>query len=298
MAVIGYRQIIDGDGVSGSYGESHVYKRAWMIQVDDPTTSRQLIAQAPGVGYGTAHPDQADCKAMSFDCSPADRSGLWWTLSVSYKRPDPAQTPDPATGFPKPVWSASGSNSTHPAYKDKDGATICNSAGDPLEGLEKEENDYSITLTKSYADVSWWTDAQSKSNTVNSDTWGGSAARTWKCSFRGAQKKTLTFTLSGTTANIDYWEVSWEFTYRADTWAIKPWDIGYQQLCTSDGTPSSSGTLRRPVLGQDGKAVKQPVALASGVAKAAGQKPDVINSGAGAKIYSETAFTSYFGTPS
>jgi hypothetical protein len=47
------------------------------------------------------------------------------------------------------------------------------------------------------------------------------------------------------------------------------------------------------VLGDDKKPVRQPVALNSGVAKAAGQKPDVLNF----RAYKETAFT-VFGTPS
>lgn len=312
MAVIGWRELAKGSGVSGKFGESNTYTRVFLVRVDNPGTSKTAISSAPGVVYGSAHPDQSNCKAMEFECSHGDDVGLWWTLTVRYYIPPPEKVPD-ETGLPKASWAAQGGTSTGPAYEDVHGASIVNSAGDPLEGIERENDDISWTLTKSYQDTSWDSIRLAKSNTVNSTTWNGGAAGTWKCNFRGAQKKDITqkSTTGGgadlgngtyspatpTETKLSYWEVHWEFRYRAGGWASKPWDVGFNELCDSSGAASTSGTLRKAVLGKDGKAVKQPVALANGVAKAAGQAPDIANDGDGFDIYQSTSFAD-FGTPS
>ena len=312
MAVMGYREIAKGSGVSGKFGESNTYTRAFLVRVDHPATSKVQIASAPGVVYGAAHPHQGNCKAMEFDCSLSDDVGLWWTVTVRYYIPPPEATPD-ENGLPKDSWAASGGTSTGPAYEEIDGDTIVNSAGDPLEGIERENDDISWTLTKAYEDMSWNTDRLAKSNTLNTGSWNGGAAGKWKVSFRGAQKKEITqkTTTGGgasqedgtyspataTESKLSYWEVHWEFRYRREGWNAKPWDVGFNEKCDDSGNATTSGTKRKAIVGKDGKAVKQPVALASGVAKAAGQKPDIANGGNGFEIYEKTSFSS-FGEPS
>jgi hypothetical protein len=249
---------------------------------------------------------------MEFDCSHSDDVGLWWTLTVKYYIP-PADKNPKEDGIPEDHWAASGGTSTGPVYKDTYGADIVNSASDPLEGIERENDDISWTLTRCYTDLSWSDQRLSHSNTLNLSFWAGGGAGKWKVNFRGASKKKATHkqTTGGgasledgtyspatpTEIELDYWEVNWEFRFRRDGWDAKPWDVGFNQLCTSDGTPSSSGTERRAVLGKDGKAVKQPVALSGGVAKAAGSRPDIANGGQGFRIYSRASF-GIFGEPS
>lgn len=299
MAVVGWRETVKGSGVSGRYGESNTYKRAFLVRVDHPATSKVAICRAPGVVYGAPHPDQPDCRAMEFDCSMSDDVGLWWTVSVSYYMPPPEQVPT-ESGLPADAWAASGGTSTAPAFEDRDGDAITNSAGDPLEGLEKENDDISWTLTKCYEDTSWNTIRLAQSNTVNAFTWNGGPAGTWKVNFRGASKKSITNTTttgggaspqdgsnapaSGSEDKLEYWETSWEFRYRSGGWALKPWDVGFNELVSGE---------RQAVVGADGKSVKQPVALNSdGTAKAAGQEPDVI----AFDVYSTSDFAT-FGSP-
>jgi hypothetical protein len=293
MAVVTKDEVISGTGLSGKYGETFVFTRKWRIRVDDPKTSKVIISRAPGVTFGAAHPDFSDHKAMEFDLSDEDGVGMFWILVVKYYIPPKENTPDATTGMPKDDWRATGSTNSVPAFVDKDGETICNSASDPIEGLEIEASDFGLTLTKCYADTSWVSLAQTRSNAVNSDTWNGSAARTWKAEFRGAVKKEMTVSATSGSATKPYWETSWEFRYRADTWDLKPWDVGFNQLVTSDGTPSSSGTKRAAILGADKKPVKQPVALSSGVAVAAGTKPTALSF----RAYKEATFAA-FGVPS
>jgi hypothetical protein len=292
MSVVSCLEIARGTGVSGKYGETFTFTRKWIIRVDSPTTSRVKISQAASVLFGDGYPDFTSHKAMEFDLTEESGDGMIWGLVVRYYIPPVENTPDPSTGIPKDCWSGAGSSTSIPVFKDKDGVLVVNSAGDPLEGAERESSEFSLTLTKCYSDLSWSPIAKSRSNTVNASSWNGSAARTWKASFRSANKKEAT--VSGSSSDTKpYWEVTWEFHYREETWDYKPWDVGFNQLVDSSGSPATGGTSRAAILGADKKPVKAPVALSNGVAKAAGQKPDAL----AFRLYQETDF-SVFGNPS
>ena len=295
MAVVACIETPRGTGVSGKFGESFTFTRRWIVRVDSPTTSRVAISRAAGVRFGDAYPDFPSHVAMEFDLTDESGDGMAWGLTVRYYVPPFENRPNPDTGLPKDCWSAGGSGTTIPVYQDKDGNALKNTAGDPLEGAERESSEFVLTLTKCYADLSWSALAKSHANTVNDAAWNGSFARDWKCSFRSAQKKEMSVTAApdAATSTLVYWEVTWEFHYRAEGWIYRPWDVGFNQLVASDGTPSSTGTRRAAILGADKKPVKSPVALASGVAKTPGQAPDSLTF----YLYPESDF-SVFGTPS
>lgn len=295
MSVVGYAEIAQGTSVSGKYGESLRLTRKFLIRVDDPTTSKASISAAPGVAWGDAHPDVAACKAMEFELSPSDDVAMFWVHTVTYYVPPALRNPG-GNGVPDDAWEASGGTSTVPAFVDKNGDTIVNSADDPMEGLEREESEFSWTLTKFYTDDSWADDARDFSNTVNSQGWAGGDERTWKCEFKSATKRVIT-PVDPTVAEVECVETKWEFRYDPTTWNIKPWDVGFMQKVDANGDPNSFGTERATIKGSDGKPVKQPVALENGIAKAAGQKPDVINGGDGVEVYETNDFGNTFGDP-
>jgi hypothetical protein len=266
------------------------------------------IRAAPGVAYMAEHPDDASCKALEFDVRPEGDSGLLYKMRVRYYAPPPDSESENNEGEPGqiegimkyPVWGASSSVTSGPCFEHYpnggDNATketICNSAGDPLEGLEKEQAGARLTLTQYYANHAGWRGLQRDyTNAINSDQWNGDDAHTWKC--QGCSARLQTENVAGTT--IVFWEVNWEFEYRAETWSCMPWDVGFAQLVDDEGEPAPYGDKRAQIKGQDGKAVKQPVALqADGTAKDAGEKPDVINAGAGVRVYPELAFANVFG---
>jgi hypothetical protein len=292
MSIVAVLETARGTGISGKFGESFTFTRKWIVRVDSPTTSRVQITQAPGVQFGDGYPDFPSHKAMEFDCTEESGDGMMWGIVVRYYLPPVESAPDPATGLPKDCWSATGATTTIPLFKDKDGDLILNSAMDPLEGAEREASDFSLTLTKAYTNLAWSSIAVAQSNTVNSNSWNSSPARTWKVAFRSANKKEMTVSGSGSDTKV-FWDVVWEFAYRPDTWDYKPWDVGFNQLVFSDGTPATNGNYRAAILGADKKPVKSPVALSSGVAKGAGQPPDALEF----RLYKETDFT-VFGTPS
>lgn len=302
MAVVSVVEIVRGAGVSGKYGETYHFTRKFKVRCDTLTTPKTAVVDAVGVSYGDGHPDFGVCVAMEFDCADGDESGLWWDVTWKYYAPNPENEPDEATDVPKDSWSATGGTTTGPAWKDKDGVVIANSAGDPLEDLEKEEAEFGWSLTKNYLDTSWQLTAMQYSNSVNSTSWVSAGdERCWKCSFRSGAKKALTLP-NGT--KVEYWEVQWEFFYRAPTvqedfttipgWDLTPWDVGFAQRVGDDGTPSQSGTKRAAVAGQDKKPVKSPVALdGNGMAKPAGEPPDALQF----RVYREENFATAFGSP-
>jgi hypothetical protein len=295
MAVVGYAEVATGTSVSGKYGESLRLTRKFIVRVDNPNTSKALISAAPGVAWGAPHPDVAACRAMEFELSPHDDVAMLWIHTITYYVPPAARNPD-ANGVPHDAWEAGGGTSTAPAVLDKFGDSIVNSAGDALDGLEKEESEFSFTLTKFYQDDTWAQDARDYSNSCNSDAWGDGDPLTWKCEFRSAAKRVIT-PADPTLPEITVVETKWEFRYDKTTWKLKPWDVGFMQKVDANGDPNTLGDQRATIIGNDGKAVKQPVALENGVAKVAGLEPDVINNGDGVEVYESRQFVGKFGHP-
>lgn len=291
MAVVNYQRILEGTSLSGKFGESFQITEKWTIRTDSLTTSKVDIATCVTDAYfGAPHFEIAACKAMEFDLSPDGRDGLRWTLTVKYYVPPVNKTPK-ENGLPEDVWDGIGGTTNVPAFTDKDGATITNAAKDPLEGLEKERQERGWSLTKFYEDeATWKADRDAYAGKVNSSTWDGGAAKTWKVDFKGAKRREVSkFDGDDDGGVLKFVETQWEFRYEPDTWKCKPWDVGFMELVSGE---------RKSIVGSDGKPVKQPVALnTNGTKKSPGTAPSVINGGAGAELYETADFTAAFGTP-
>lgn len=282
---------------SGSFRESPVILETWLVRVDapPPTTSVQAIVTAPNVGYGTAHPTFIACKAMRWNYSAADQTGLLWTVTVEYFVP--LIEVDPTSGLPVDIWSGRGVNVSVPFFRDKDNAILKNSAGDPIEGMERDLCFPGWTLTRAHLTL---TAASSEINAVvnrtNSAAWpstNSGAAETWKCSLANLQKQVIVTQTSTTQTAVRYWEVTYEMEYREETWKLKPWDMGFNERCDSDGVASGAGTKRRVILGVDGRPVRQPVALSNGVSLPPGTPPVALEF----TPYQTANFSTYFGNP-
>jgi hypothetical protein len=304
MAAVGWRRVLDQSELTGKVGESLRIVEKWIIRTDSPATTKLAILGAAPVGWYSAHWEFTDCKALEFSLSPADRTGMIWGLTVTFYIPPKDKKLD-ANGKPEDFWEAQGGTSTVPAFTDVDGETIVNAAGDPLEGLEREREEESWTLTKYYDDDTWKDDRDTYAGSVNSDSWADGGPKTWKCYFKGARKKELQNVDANATADSGaegqagqgggqlekkiVVETTWEFRKEPETWKCMPWDVGFMELV---------GGERKTITGADGKAVKQPVALNSdGTKKSPGDRPSVINDGDGVELYPVTAFGAKFGDP-
>ena len=294
MAWVNYQRILDGTSITGKFGESLQITERWQIRVDSPATSKATIlhgvSSTAGVTWGASHFEFSACKAMEFELSPEGKDGMRWILTVKYYVPDPKKKPR-ENGVPNDVWERQGGTTTYPVFVDASGTSITNSAGDPLEGLEREREETTWSLTKYYMhDDDLTTDVLAYDGKVNSATWATYGAKKWKCYFKGA-KRVAVSKLDGSddAGLLEYIESHWEFRLAADGWQLKPWDIGFHELVSGQ---------RKAITGSDGKPVKQPVALSfDGTKKTAGQKPSVINLGFGADIYVSTDWSSAFGSP-
>lgn len=294
MAVVKCEWLASGNA-SGKVGESLKFSEKWRVRVDSPRTSKLLIMNAPGYGYSSSHWDIPACKVMEVSCDMADDVGLAWIVTLQFYVPPNGRKIN-ANGIPDNFWQASGGTTSVPAFRDRDGDLIVNSAGDPLEGLSREREERGWVLTKFYENDSWMDDRDTYSGSLNSDTWDGEEPGKWKVSLKSADERQ-----SQKVAEDDedgeakkYVETKWEFRFDPDGWQLKPWDVGLMEKCDSSGNASTSGTNRKTILGKDGKPVKQPVALENGIAKAVGQPPDAIT----VNVYPVTTFQVKFGTPS
>jgi len=289
MAVVSYQRVMDGTTIAGKYGESFQVTERWQVRVDSPLTSKVAIVNGvPPCYYGTAHPEVSGIYCHEVDASPVDRDGMLWLVTAKFYIPKREKA---ANGLPKDDWQANGSTTNVPAFTALDGTTICNSAGDPLEGLSKERDERSWTLTRAYADHAAAIAARDAySGRVNSATWAGTAAKTWKATFKSAKRASIhKFEGDSNGDKIEYVEAVWEFRYEGSGWKLTPWDVGFMELVSGQ---------RKAILGSDGKPVKQPVALNTDGTKAtAGTKPFVINYGNGVDVYPTANFTTGFGEP-
>lgn len=304
MAILWSEEIPKERSASGKFKDGTSYKRAFFVRTDSMTESLVDISNAPGIGFQDEHPDDPSALMKSFDLKPADDSGLLYVVSYDYAKADPGEKEDPqdpenpeepkpgSMEFRPPVWGGASSVVTEPIYKDFFDVVMCNSAGDPLGPLEAERAEEKLTLTQYYASHTEWMQlARTYTNAVNDVAWNGGEPMTWKC--QGCSKKLNIENKDG--ATLVYWEITWEFAYKADNWRLKPWDIGFAQKVDDNGNPSTSGTKRAQIKGQDGKGVRQPVALVGGVAKDAGEPPNIANDGIGFLVYERLDFTPVFG---
>lgn len=306
MAIQWCREIPRERSLSGKKDDGAKYQRAFLVRTDTPTESLVNISNQPGIALGDAYPGDASVQCDSYDVKAADDTGLIYRVSFEYTKqkpedppPDPENPPDgPNHGGRLPTWSANSSVTSGPVFKDNANNIITNSAGDPLEGLEKEHAEFRLSKTEYWAThTGWLANARAMTNTINDAVWNGGAIGTWKC--QGCSAKLNIENKDG--VNDIYWEVTWEFAYREDTWTLTVWDVGFHELSAQRSAPSltdspaggdcAGGAEKKVILGADNKPVRHPVALHLGVAKAPCEEPDKIPF----EVYAKANFVDTFG---
>lgn len=332
MAVVWARETARDRGIEREKESAGSASRSWLVRLDDPATALADIQAAAGVSIGDSHPEDVELEVEKISVRSSDDSGLLYVVSAEYGLADGSGSDgsggdgsgddeSEVDGLFK-QWSGSSSVASEPVFRDNANNVMTNSAGDPLEGLEAERAQFHLTLTTyyfSHADnpplVGWLGLSRQFTNAVNSDVWNGGNPRQWKC--QGCSAKLASDKLGPNNSLRYYWEVTWEFAFRADYWVLQPWDIGFNELVDSAGDPyavsgisagdeayvggSDGGSggdgpcaddlKRRAIKGQDGKPVKQPVALQDGVAKAPCLRPNSL----WFEVYPEEDFAPVFG---
>lgn len=283
--------------LSGKVAETDSYTRCFLVKTNDPSESLIDISNAPGIKLKSSHPENSAIKAMEYDVKSVDDSGLLYQVSFKYYAMPPDVGEDGGgqgdlggpEGFSKvPVWSGGSSVSSQAINRDRDGEKIVNSAGDPLEDVTADVAEFRLSLTTYAANsAAWAPKVLEYTNAVNSDQWNGGAPGTWKC--QGASAQLVVESAGGMEFRI--WELTFEFAYKASGWQLKLMDIGYNELCDEEGTPSASGTKKQMPKGPNNKPIAGPVGLQNGVAVTPPAEPGTLE----VNVYQEKPFLALFG---
>jgi hypothetical protein len=276
MSVSHYREIIDNRGGTQRFGENVKCKRTFMVTVDDPTTPVTDISNAPGVAWLDQHPEFPAVYVTDI-AAECDGDPLHYKVTFTY---DLIKAEDrfPMPWEREPKFTFGGSVTTAPAvvhYNDgpSNPKFILNSAGDPLEGAEKEHAEWRIQIQINEETFDY-SRAMQYVNAVNSDTWSGAAAGTCKVqSISGSREVEQV-----NNEEVAYWAVTIDIAYRQEGWKLKLWDVGFNEIV---------GGQRKKILDQLKEPVSEPVALQNGAAKTPGQPPNSLEF----KVYKEVTFS-------
>jgi hypothetical protein len=278
MSVVRFRESPEGRRADQNFGEQVKAPRVFMVTVDDPATPLVEIANAPGIRWLDPHPEfPTYCVGIAPE---NDGDPLHYKVTFRYDLLKPQER---AT-LPwdrQDKFSYDGSLTSGPAFIHfNDGNStpklIVNSAGDPLEGLMRDEAEWVVQIegNRRY----FMKDAaKAYLNAVNSDTWSGCPAGTVKCMRLGGKQEIEQVEEQ----EINFWSIAVTLAYREVGWATRTWDVGFNQIVSGK---------RQSIKDAADQPVSQPVALSNGVKKTEGQPPDMLTF----KVYKSLPFSGVF----
>lgn len=280
MAVVNHREMFRGRSRQNQYGDTATYSRIFIVTVDSPDTELQEISEAPGISWLDPHPEDGDALLIDSQVSQEGDSPFHYKLTFTYKSAvDLLKLP-----WDRPAqFSFSGSLASAPAFwyfpNAGDNSTkkiITNTAGDPIGGLDRDEGEFTVTITINKQPPFDYAKAQAYVGAINSDSWSGGEAKTWKCTSITGNRKIEA--VAG--EQYVYWETNASLAYRNTGWDLQTWDVGFNEIV---------GGVRKKILaGSD--PVSEPAALSSGRAKTPGLAPDLLTF----RIYRTLPFTGTF----
>jgi len=281
MTVTAWQEVIDGRGATQKFGENVKCKRTFIATVDDPTTPVVDIANSIGINWLDAHPEFDAVYCTDITCQN-DGDPQHYKVEFTYDivKPEDRQ-PLPWQRADKFTFGGSVTSGPAIVHYNQGWTTpklIVNTAGDPLETAQREQAEWRIQIEGNRQTFDY-TIAMAYVNAVNSDTWSGAAPGTIKCQGISGSKEVEQVNGS----EVSYWKVTTELAYRPETWTLKLWDVGYNQI--------KSGKWGK-ILDKLNEPVSDPVALSNGVAKTPGQPPDMLSF----KVYRELNFNGVFPT--
>lgn len=271
MAVIATNETVAARSLSVKVGEGFTYTRSFNVQVDTPGTPLLEIAAAPGVKLWASHPEDSKSKAQSFDIKPRGSSLLLYEVSITYAPVDAKDEnrsgSDPGGGgggtvtaaqIPHPEWSGGTTSVMVPFTEDITGKAVANSAGVPFDDAEKKVPAPTLTCVKCFTNYQTMIAARSAvMGKTNNAAWAGGAVGEWLC-----DTSRWSWKYEGTgNGTLAYVEASFEFVFMKDGWDLQLIDRGYSMRVDDTGTPTPGGNKLKPIVGQDKKPAREPVAL-------------------------------------
>ena len=272
--ILDCRELYRGRSRQASLEGVPVYTRVYLVRTRIINASLRLIAMAPGLGYREPYPDDQNAVLVESNASQDGDSPFHFKVTCTYRHLDETER---IPWFRPSQFSFSGGITSAPAFwRYSGGATdnitkqiIVNSAGDPLSGLDRDEAEFTLSITYNQKPPFDFAMAKQYVNSVNSDAWSGSGARTWKCQSITANRKfevIPALTPDWAPTKVFYYETTVNLAYREDTWDLQTWDVGFNEIV--------GGARKKITAGLE--PVSEPVALSNGVAKTPGQPPDLL----------------------
>jgi len=282
MAVVSTREMFRGRSRSNAFGDVPTYTRVWMVTVDDPANAYQEISEAPGVSWLDPHPENDNAFLTDSSVQQEGDSPFHYRVTFTYKGLKPEEANPNPTDRP-PQFSFSGSLASAPCFwyypNSGDNGTkriIINTAGDPIGGLDRDEGEFTVTISANTEPPFPYVKAQNYVGAINSDSWSGGAPGTWKCMSITGNRKIEE--VNG--EQYVYYEVSTTLAYRNTGWDLQTWDVGFNEIV--------SGQRKKIMAGSE--PVSEPAALSNGRAKSPGQPPDMLTF----RIYKSLTFNGTF----
>jgi hypothetical protein len=267
------------------------YQRIFLVRTNVQNPNLRNVAAAPGIGWREQHPDDVNAYLIEASAQQDGDSPFHYKVTFNYKYLDETETIPwlrPAT------FSFNGSLASAPAFwhyptdaSNTDTQIIVNSAGDPLSGLDRDEAEFSVSIQLNMRPPFPYAKAQLYVGAINSDTWSGGLPKTWKCQSISATRKSEVVpaaTPDAPPTKVFYWDTSVTLAYRRDTWDLKTWDVGFNEVI---GTGTSA---KRVKIYAGSEPVSEPAALQAGRAKAPGQPPNMLTF----RIYPKLPFVNTF----
>ena len=286
MAVISYREVIPRTA-SHKFGESPTAERKYIITVDEPTPTQNLV-NAVGILHASAHPEFSYLKCLNIQVTETDRHHAEITYSYELPKqeeldPNPLARPD--------VWSFSTGGSQVPALVYYDGSgnsnkkPLQNTAKDFFEGLTTLEAEVRASISGNRATFPL-ANAAAVTNSVNSSSYLGGAAHTWLCAGISGQQATEVVN----DVELRYWQITVELVYRASGHDLLLPNVGWNYL---EGGEKKRVWVKDPESGEKVASGSPRALTTAGGLKDDDQEPDILTR----RVYPEADFSNYFGTP-
>jgi hypothetical protein len=270
--IVDCREMFRGRSRNADLTGVPTYQRIFLVRTSTQNPNLSNVAAAPGIAWRETHPDDANAYLVESSTQQDGDSPFHYKVTYNYKYLDESEIIPwlrPAT------FSFNGSLASAPAFwhylptdtNNTQTQIIVNSAGDPLSGLDRDQAEFSVTIQFNQRPPFNYVKAQEYVGSINSDTWSGGVARTWKCQSITASRKSEVVpntTPTGVPVKAWYWETSITLAYKSDTWDLRTWDVGFNEIIAGKRVKIYAG----------GEPVSEPAALASGRAKAPGQPPN------------------------
>jgi hypothetical protein len=232
------------DGRSGTFENvtSNRVRRKWLVVTDDkyldPLDVAAYFAATVGIVWQTPHPSDSNYTARSLEVDPKSETPFAYDVVVTYStepfRADEQEQNilNPTNRPPRITWDSETVQQF--TTKDKDGKPMLNSAGDPLEPIEKDDIRWIISLTKNFASLPLW--ILNCVNVVNS-----SAVTVSGVTLPTRTVKTQRLRISDllNENGFDFYEVTIELAYKPDTWDVDRLDEGFNVIAGDGDIPAS-----------------------------------------------------------